>query len=161
MLASRIKYGVYCRFAICSSVSFVTDVNQRSSPSQTERNPDVIYRSQPTNNLHSEHVTLNTYSQAFEAKWTDALSFYETFTHVGDVREAHEKIVDIQNRLMEAQQRRIHIMSELTIARREQQIIQDELANCTRSQDRYLGLVRLEIDVSFFYGWQANILRLL
>lgn len=76
------------------------------------------------------------------------MSFYETFTHTGEVREALEKVIDIQSRLMEAQQLRIHIMTELTNARREQQIIQDELANCTRSQDRYLGLVRREIDVS-------------
>lgn len=135
-------------------MALVTDAkNMRSSPSQTTKmDADEIYRNKPphtTSNVHSEHeVTLNTYSQLSEVKWTDALSFYETFMHTGDVREGHKKVIDIQNRLLKAQQRRIDIMTELTIARREQQIIQDELANCTRSQDRYLGLVRKEIDVS-------------
>lgn len=86
-----------------------------------------------------------------------AVGFYETFAHTGEVREAQKNVIDIQNRLMEAQQHRILTMAELTIAQKEQQLIQDELASCTRSQDRFIGLVRRKIDVSFFCVCRENV----
>lgn len=102
-----------------------------------------------TNNLR-QGVALyrNASSKLIQTKWTDALNFYESFTHMDEVREAHDKVITIQSQLLEAQQRRSRLMIDLTAVRKEQQMIQDELANCSRSADRYLGLVRLEIDAS-------------
>lgn len=163
MLASRINYRIYGVFVTIhnqNTMSFVTDVKRQSAPSQNldKKHSDEIYQSQQlqTMNLRS---TLNTYSQQFESKWIDALSIYETFTHAAELRKSHEKINEIQNRLLQAQQRRIDILTQLTISRQEHQIIQDELANCTRSQDRYLGLVRLEIDVSYYIEPKLNNLK--
>lgn len=90
----------------------------------------------------------NASTQLIKTKWTDAYNFYESFSHMDEVREAHDKVVTIQSQLLDAQQRRVHLMNELTAVRKEQQMIQDELSSCSRSADRYLGLVRLEIDVS-------------
>lgn len=95
----------------------------------------------------------NASSSLIQTKWTDALNFYESFTHMDEVREAHDLVITIQSQLLEAQQRRGRLMIELTAVRKEQQMIQDELANCSRSADRYLGLVRLEIDASYKMLW--------
>lgn len=90
----------------------------------------------------------NASTQLIKTKYTDAYNFYESFSHMDEVREAHDKVISIQSQLLDAQQRRVGLMNELTAIRKEQQMIQDELSNCSRSADRYLGLVRLEIDVS-------------
>lgn len=107
-----------------------------------------------TNNLR-DGVALykSASSNLIQKKWTDALNFYESFTHMDEVREAHDKVITIQSQLLEAQQRRSSLMIALTAVRKEQQMIQDELANCSRSADRYLGLVRLEIDASLKMLW--------
>lgn len=89
----------------------------------------------------------NAPTQLIKTKWTDAYNFYESFSHMDEVREAYDKVITIQSQLLNAQKRRVNLMNELTAVRKEQQMIQDELSNCSRSADRYLGLVRLEIDV--------------
>lgn len=135
-----------CRQILCSQkVSIATNGIYRASSDGTSQNRLQLH----TNNLR-QGVTVYTKasSNLIQAKWTDALNFYESFTHMDEVRDAHDQVITIQSQLLEAQQRRSRLMIELTAVRKEQQMIQDELANCSRSADRYLGLVRLEIDAS-------------
>lgn len=90
----------------------------------------------------------NASGDLLKKKWNEAYSFYEQFSHMDEVREAHDKVVDIQNALQQAQQRRTDLLHELNFVRKEQKMLHGEMANCSRSDIRYLDLVKLEIEVS-------------
>lgn len=81
-------------------------------------------------------------------KYTDAYSFYEQFSHMDEVREAHDKVITIQDELHLAQKRRCDLMAELIGIRSKQQLISGEMSNSSKSDYRYLELVKMSIEVS-------------
>lgn len=84
-------------------------------------------------------------------KWNQAYSFYDQFTHMDEVREAHNKVIMIQQKLEESQERRTALMHELIAIRKEHKQLNDEVLDCNRRDPQYVKLIQKEIDVRVCY----------
>lgn len=93
-------------------------------------------------------------------KWGEAYSFYDQFMHMDEVREAHNKVMIVQQKLEESQERRAVLMIELTAIRKEHKQLNDDLLNCNRRDPQYLKLVQRENDVGI-NGILLNVLNII
>uniref|UniRef100_A0A182KB99 Coiled-coil domain-containing protein 51 n=1 Tax=Anopheles christyi TaxID=43041 RepID=A0A182KB99_9DIPT len=82
-----------------------------------------------------------------KSKLYEAQSFYDEFSGMHEVKVAQNKVIEIQNQLQLVQERRRHILLELTLVRKQQQDIHIELQKATRGEHRYVELIKQEFDV--------------
>lgn len=80
-------------------------------------------------------------------KINEVYGFYEEVSGMDEVRMAQDKVILIQDELKLAQDRRREILHELSIIRKDLQLLHNDILNCGRGESRYLDLVRSEIDV--------------
>lgn len=82
-----------------------------------------------------------------KSKLYEAQSFYDEFSGMNEVKVAQNKVIEIQNQLQLVQERRRHILLELTLIRKQLQDIHVELQKATRGEHRYVELIKEEFDV--------------
>lgn len=82
-----------------------------------------------------------------KSKLYEAQSFYNEFSGMSEVIAAQSKVIDIQNQLQLVQERRRHILLELTLIRKQMQDIHVELQKAVRGEHRYVELIKEEFDV--------------
>uniref|UniRef100_A0A1Q3F843 Putative conserved plasma membrane protein n=1 Tax=Culex tarsalis TaxID=7177 RepID=A0A1Q3F843_CULTA len=82
-----------------------------------------------------------------KSKLYEAQSFYDEFSGMNEVKAAQNKVIEIQNQLQLVQERRRHILLELTLIRKQMQDIHVELQKAVRGEHRYVELIREEFDV--------------
>uniref|UniRef100_A0A182MNA7 Uncharacterized protein n=1 Tax=Anopheles culicifacies TaxID=139723 RepID=A0A182MNA7_9DIPT len=82
-----------------------------------------------------------------KSKLYEAQSFYDEFSGMHEVKIAQNKVIEIQDQLQLVQERRRHILLELTLVRKQLQDIHIELQKATRGEHRYVELIRQEFDV--------------
>lgn len=92
--------------------------------------------------LHTSEALLKTKADLFFA-------WYDNVTHTDEIRDAHQKVNDLQDKLNEAQIGRRELSKELNDLRYELQLCYADIANCQRGEPRYLDLIRKEYDVNF------------
>lgn len=86
-----------------------------------------------------------------KSKLYEAQSFYNEFSGMSEVIAAQSKVIEIQNQLQLVQERRRHILLELTLIRKQMQDIHVELQKAVRGEHRYVELIKEEFDVSTGY----------
>lgn len=67
-----------------------------------------------------------------KSKLYEAQSFYDEFSGMNEVKVAQNKVIEIQDQLQLVQERRRHILLELTLVRKQLQDIHIELQKATR-----------------------------
>ncbi|XP_058454580.1 uncharacterized protein LOC131432364 [Malaya genurostris] len=82
-----------------------------------------------------------------KSKLYEAQSFYDEFSGMSEVKVAQNKVIEIQNQLQLVQERRRHILLELTLIRKQMQDIHVELQKSVRGEHRYVELIKEEFDV--------------
>lgn len=82
-----------------------------------------------------------------KSKLYDAQNFYDEFSGMSAVKVAQNKVIEIQNQLQVVQERRRHILLELTLVRKQLQDIHVELQNTVRGEHRYVELIKEEYNV--------------
>lgn len=82
-----------------------------------------------------------------KSKLYEAQSFYNEFSGMSEVIAAQSKVIEIQNQLQLVQERRRHILLELTLVRKQMQDIHVELQKSVRGEHRYVELIKEEFDV--------------
>ncbi|XP_035895254.1 mitochondrial potassium channel-like [Anopheles stephensi] len=82
-----------------------------------------------------------------KSKLYEAQSFYDEFSGMNEVKIAQNKVIEIQDQLQLVQERRRHILLELTLVRKQLQDIHIELQKATRGEHRYVELIKQEFDV--------------
>ncbi|EAT46136.1 AAEL002644-PA [Aedes aegypti] len=82
-----------------------------------------------------------------KSKLYEAQSFYNEFSGMSEVIAAQSKVIEIQNQLQLVQERRRHILLELTLIRKQMQDIHVELQKAVRGEHRYVELIKEEFDV--------------
>lgn len=82
-----------------------------------------------------------------KSKLYEAQSFYDEFSGMSEVKVAQNKVIEIQNQLQLVQERRRHILLELTLIRKKLQDIHVELQKAVRGEHRYVELIKEEFDV--------------
>ncbi|KFB51875.1 AGAP003836-PA-like protein [Anopheles sinensis] len=82
-----------------------------------------------------------------KSKLYEAQSFYDEFSGMSEVKMAQNKVIEIQDQLQLVQERRRHILLELTLVRKQLQDIHIELQKATRGEHRYVELIKQEFDV--------------
>ncbi|KXJ71471.1 hypothetical protein RP20_CCG020469 [Aedes albopictus] len=82
-----------------------------------------------------------------KSKLYEAQSFYNEFSGMSEVIAAQSKVIEIQNQLQLVQERRRHILLELTLIRKQLQDIHVELQKAVRGEHRYVELIKEEFDV--------------
>lgn len=98
------------------------------------------------NNLRAQEKWLRVKTGANQA-YSNAYEYYIDFFHMRQVREAFNKVEVIQDELRIAQETRRQILHDLTGIRADLAIVHGELMNCSRTELRYLDLVRREQDI--------------
>lgn len=83
-----------------------------------------------------------------KSKLYEAQSFYNEFSGMSEVITAQAKVIEIQDQLQLVQERRRHILLELTLIRKKMQDIHLELQKAVRGEHRYVELIKEEFDVS-------------
>lgn len=83
-----------------------------------------------------------------KSKLYEAQSFYNEFSGMSEVIAAQSKVIEIQDQLQLVQERRRHILLELTLIRKQMQDIHVELQKSMRGEHRYVELIKEEFDVS-------------
>ncbi|XP_053661035.1 mitochondrial potassium channel-like [Anopheles marshallii] len=82
-----------------------------------------------------------------KSKLYEAQTFYDEFSGMNEVKIAQNKVIEIQDQLQLVQERRRHILLELTLVRKQLQDIHIELQKATRGEHRYVELIKQEFDV--------------
>lgn len=82
-----------------------------------------------------------------KSKLYEAQSFYNEFSGMSEVIAAQSRVIEIQNQLQLVQERRRHILLELTLIRKQLQDIHVELQKAVRGEHRYVELIKEEYDV--------------
>lgn len=82
-----------------------------------------------------------------KSKLYEAQSFYNEFSGMSEVIAAQSKVIEIQDQLQLVQERRRHILLELTLIRKHMQDIHVELQKAVRGEHRYVELIKEEFDV--------------
>lgn len=82
-----------------------------------------------------------------KSKLYEAQSFYNEFSGMSEVITAQAKVIEIQDQLQLVQERRRHILLELTLIRKKIQDIHVELQKAVRGEHRYVELIKEEFDV--------------
>ncbi|XP_055541596.1 mitochondrial potassium channel-like [Wyeomyia smithii] len=82
-----------------------------------------------------------------KSKLYEAQSFYDDFSGMSEVKIAQNKVIEIQNQLQLVQERRRHILLELTLIRKQLQDIHIDLHKAVRGEHRYVELIKEEFDV--------------
>ncbi|XP_053696678.1 mitochondrial potassium channel-like [Sabethes cyaneus] len=82
-----------------------------------------------------------------KSKLYEAQSFYDDFSGMSEVKVAQNKVIEIQNQLQLVQERRRHILLELTLIRKQLQDIHVDLQKAVRGEHRYVELIKEEFDV--------------
>uniref|UniRef100_A0A182NSQ4 Uncharacterized protein n=1 Tax=Anopheles dirus TaxID=7168 RepID=A0A182NSQ4_9DIPT len=82
-----------------------------------------------------------------KSKLYEAQSFYDEFSGMNEVKVAQNKVIEIQDQLQLVQERRRHILLELTLVRKQLQDIHIELQKAMRGEHRYVELIKQEFDV--------------
>ncbi|XP_049280817.1 mitochondrial potassium channel-like [Anopheles funestus] len=82
-----------------------------------------------------------------KSKLYEAQSFYDEFSGMNEVKIAQNKVIEIQDQLQLVQERRRHILLELTLVRKQLQDIHVDLQKATRGEHRYVELIKQEFDV--------------
>ncbi|XP_052863216.1 mitochondrial potassium channel-like [Anopheles cruzii] len=82
-----------------------------------------------------------------KSKLYEAQTFYDEFSGMHEVKAAQNKVIEIQEQLQLVQERRRHVLLELTLVRKQLQDIHIELQKSTRGEHRYVELIREEFDV--------------
>ncbi|KAL1401135.1 hypothetical protein pipiens_006853 [Culex pipiens pipiens] len=82
-----------------------------------------------------------------KSKLYEAQTFYDEFSGMNEVKVAQNKVIEIQNQLQLVQERRRHILLELTLIRKQMQDIHVELQKAVRGEHRYVELIKEEFDV--------------
>lgn len=95
-----------------------------------------------------------------KSKLYEAQSFYNEFSGMGEVIAAQAKVIEIQDQLQLVQERRRHILLELTLIRKKMQDIHLELQKAVRGEHRYVELIKEEFDVSWAFGVQNGLKNL-
>ncbi|KAJ6637485.1 Mitochondrial potassium channel [Pseudolycoriella hygida] len=85
-------------------------------------------------------------TQLLQTKWTDAYTFYERVFHMDEVRQAHMKVMDLQEKLLEAQENRRILQSKLSDIKSQLETVHDEIMNTPRN-DRYLELIKRDLQL--------------
>lgn len=91
------------------------------------------------------NININPY---FRKKIGEVYTIYEKLSGMDEVRMAQDKVINIQDQLNDAQNKRRSFIQELSQIRKELQSLHSEILNCGRGESRYLDLVKKEIDVS-------------
>lgn len=81
------------------------------------------------------------------AQYLAAYTFYDQFMHMDDVRQAQQRVIDIQQQLQLAQHDRRAMAAELTGCRNQIQRLHEELGKVERFERRYVDLVREQYDL--------------
>ncbi|XP_037028391.1 mitochondrial potassium channel-like [Bradysia coprophila] len=79
-------------------------------------------------------------------KWTNAYTFYERVFHMDEVRQAHMKVMDLQEKLLEAQENRRMLQSKLSDIKSQLEAVHDDIMNTPRN-DRYLELIKRDLQL--------------
>ncbi|XP_053671255.1 mitochondrial potassium channel-like [Anopheles nili] len=82
-----------------------------------------------------------------KSKLYEAQSFYDEFSGMNEVKFAQNRVIEIQDQLQLVQERRRHILLELTLVRKQLQDIYVELQKAIRGEHRYVELIKQEFDV--------------
>ncbi|XP_058056897.1 mitochondrial potassium channel-like [Anopheles bellator] len=82
-----------------------------------------------------------------KSKLYEAQTFYDEFSGMHEVKAAQNKVIEIQEQLQLVQERRRHVLLELTLVRKQLQEIHIELQKSTRGEHRYVELIKEEFDV--------------
>ncbi|XP_055609083.1 uncharacterized protein LOC129756285 [Uranotaenia lowii] len=82
-----------------------------------------------------------------KSKLYEAQTFYDEFSGMSEVKVAQNKVIEIQDQLQMVQDRRRHLLLELTLIRKQLQDIHVELQRATRGEHRYIELIKEEFDV--------------
>lgn len=78
-------------------------------------------------------------------------NWYDNVTHTNEIREAHRKVDDLQDKLSQAQLSRREVLKELHGLRNELQRCSNELNKCQRGEPRYIELMTREFEVNKLY----------
>lgn len=120
------------------------DENKKTSVVSTALNPSV-----PTNLIQNGQSMVKN-------KLNSIYSSYEKFSHMDEIREAHQNVENLQEELKIVQQRRREIAKDLNDIRYELQLCYADLANCKKGEPRYLELIRKEYEVNDSIGIQEK-----
>uniref|UniRef100_A0A2M4BUK1 Uncharacterized protein n=1 Tax=Anopheles marajoara TaxID=58244 RepID=A0A2M4BUK1_9DIPT len=82
-----------------------------------------------------------------KSKLYEAQSFYDEFSGMNEVKLAQSKVIEIQDQLQMVQERRRHVLLELTLVRKQLQDIHLELQKSVRGEHRYVELIKEEFEV--------------
>lgn len=86
-----------------------------------------------------------------KSKLYEAQFFYDEFSGMSEVKVAQNKVIEIQNQLQLVQERRRHILLELTLIRKQLQDLHVEVQKTVRGEHRYVELIKEEFDVHLRY----------
>ncbi|XP_055640556.1 mitochondrial potassium channel-like [Toxorhynchites rutilus septentrionalis] len=82
-----------------------------------------------------------------KSKLYEAQFFYDEFSGMSEVKVAQNKVIEIQNQLQLVQERRRHILLELTLIRKQLQDLHVEVQKTVRGEHRYVELIKEEFEV--------------
>lgn len=83
-------------------------------------------------------------------QWDAFWNWYDEVSHTNEVRQAHKRVEELQEKLNEAQELRRDVSKELSDIRYELQMCFADQVNCQKGDPRYLELIRREIEVQNF-----------
>lgn len=113
--------------------------------SSNEKIPKIVSNS--TGSIVSPNIIQNGQSM-IKNKLNSIYDSYEKFSHMDEIREAHQNVENLQEELKVVQQRRRDIAKELNNIRYDLQLCYADLANCTKGDPRYLEVIRKEYEVN-------------
>uniref|UniRef100_A0A182PBA7 Coiled-coil domain-containing protein 51 n=1 Tax=Anopheles epiroticus TaxID=199890 RepID=A0A182PBA7_9DIPT len=125
------------------------DSEKESSYQYYTIGPEQVTKAGPSFKGHGTDVALRRISlvDLAKSKLYEAQSFYDEFSGMNEVKVAQNKVIEIQDQLQLVQERRRHILLELTLVRKQLQDIHIELQKATRGEHRYVELIKQEFDV--------------
>lgn len=85
---------------------------------------------------------------ALKSKANSVYKSYEIWSHMDEIRGAHQNVEMLQEELKSVQQRRREVSKELNDIRYELRMLSADLASCQRGEPKFLELIRKEYDVS-------------
>ncbi|XP_058824355.1 mitochondrial potassium channel-like [Topomyia yanbarensis] len=131
--------------------------NDHSSPDKQQNEYEYITLQQPVSSQHQatrsplsgSNIAVRRVGlmDLAKSKLYDAQTFYDDFSGMSEVKTAQNKVIEIQNQLQLVQERRRHILLELTLIRKQMQDIHVELQKTVRGEHRYVELIKEEFDV--------------
>lgn len=120
-------------------IQILTPILKNFHASTLIRKPNQIWK--PPDYLVTYKKTSEDY---LKEKFQNAVSFYQEFTGLRELREAQCRVLVATQMLKDAQDRRRDAKTPLADTQKRLQDIQQELRNTPREDDRYIMLIRDE-----------------